>query len=324
MSAPNHQLSAVLHILASFKPVECRDMLEQIAEDLYLVHGQNHGRFPYSHSVLVSGGSTDAVLVDSGCGLDVLKQLRQKFNIVTIINSHTHPDHSAGNWLFQNTKCDIFVPEEGFETAGRIIALSERFTEPGWLAKYWRGYIAKQLGFKNWRPTHFYTNTSQFTFDKVELEPIHTPGHTIDHYCFYEPNNEILLSFDYDLTKFGPWYGHRESSIPEYKRSVNKLIDLNPRILISGHRGIVSENIVADFQRFLMKFDERDHSILTLLENGSQMIDQLVEKAPIYGAFPYAEPLLKYWEGQMIQKHLMELQKEGKTISKSNTEWALA
>ncbi|MHA2368951.1 MAG: MBL fold metallo-hydrolase [Candidatus Hodarchaeales archaeon] len=303
-------------------------MLESVTENLHIIRGQNRGRFPFSSSILItpSNSNSQAVLVDTGCGLEILNELRQKFNIVTIINSHTHPDHSAGNWLFEKDNCPIYVPREGFETAGNLFALSERFTEPGWLAKYWRGYIARDMGFREWRPTHSYTSESKFDFEEVILEPIYTPGHTVDHYCFYEPTNEILLSFDYDLTKFGPWYGHRESSISEFKQSIQKLIDLNPRMVISGHRGIIEgpREITDEFLVFLKKFDERDQVILALLENGNQTIEQLVEKAPIYGAFPYAEPLLKYWEGQMIQKHLMELQKEGKAINKGNTEWALA
>ncbi|MFW9917742.1 MAG: MBL fold metallo-hydrolase [Candidatus Thorarchaeota archaeon] len=302
-------------------------MLESVTDKLLIIRGQNRGRFPFSSSILITPSNCQAVLIDTGCGLNILKELRQKFSIVTIINSHTHPDHSAGNWLFEKDNCPIYVPREGFETAGNLFALSERFTEPGgWLAEYWRGYITRDMGFKEWRPTHSYSPESKFDFEDVTLEPIYTPGHTVDHYCFYEPTNEILFSFDYDLTKFGPWYGHRESSISEFKQSIQKLIDLNPRMVVPGHREIIegSSRIIDEFQVFLKKFDERDQAILALLENGSRTLEQLAERAPIYGAFPYAEPLLKYWEGQMIQKHLMELQKERKVINKSDSEWALA
>jgi hypothetical protein len=131
----------------------------------------------------------------------------------------------------------------------------------------------------------------------------------------------ILLAFDYDLTTFGPWYGHRESSIPEFKRSIKTLIKLNPRILISGHRGIIKENISEQLGHFLQQFDERDNKILELLEERSKTINQLVEKAPIYGNFPYAKPLLRYWEGQMIKKHLKELVKQGKATQGNNVEF---
>lgn len=299
-------------------------MLEQITESLLLVTGKNNGRFPFSHSVLILCESSKAVLVDTGCGLNILKKIREKFNIVSIINSHTHPDHSAGNWLFQKNDCPIYVPEEGFETSGNIAALSRRFVEPEWLANYWRNYIVENLGLKDCRPLHRYNSKSKFDFGEICFVPIYTPGHTVDHYCLYEPHKRILLSFDYDLTSFGPWYGHRESSITEFKCSIDKLIDLNPNIVVSGHKGIITGDIVEQLLKFREKFDERDRIILELLEKGSKTIDQLVEKAPIYGSFPYAEPLLKYFEGQMIKKHLIELEKRGKTIKRESSRWRLA
>ncbi len=41
-------------------------MLEEIRKGVYLVHGFNKGRFPFSHSILVAGERN--VLFDTGCG----------------------------------------------------------------------------------------------------------------------------------------------------------------------------------------------------------------------------------------------------------------
>ena len=51
--------------------------------------------------------------------------------------------------------------------------------------------------------------------------------------------------------------------------------------------------------------------ILYLLGNG-KTVDQLVDRAPIYGKFSYAESILRYWESEMIRKHLKELEIGGK------------
>ncbi|MFX1535807.1 MAG: MBL fold metallo-hydrolase, partial [Promethearchaeota archaeon] len=245
-------------------------MLEPISEDIFLVVGKNKGRFPFSHSILIFENKNKTVLIDTGCGLEILKELKKKYNISYIINSHTHPDHSAGNWLFKDRP--IYVPEEGFNTSGNLVALSERLAEPGELAKYWRGYVTTGLGIRDCRPTHKFNANSVFEFGKVVLQPIHSPGHTNDHYCFYEPNEKLLFAFDYDLTSFGPWYGHRESNIPDFKRSIKKLKALDVKILISGHKGIVTKNIQEQLDQFQAKFDERDNSILELLHEGEKTI----------------------------------------------------
>ena len=274
--------------------------LEAIAKRIFLVQGNNKGRFPYSHSILILG--KENTLVDTGCGIETLRRLTKEYEIDHVINSHTHPDHSAGNWVLQGAR--IFVPDEGFETSGDLVALSRRFVDEE-LAHEWREFIQDTMDFKNCKPSDRYNSETVFKFGKTTLKPIYTPGHTKDHYCFFEPKERILFSFDYDLTSF-PWYGHRESSIPEFKESTNKLKLLSPKTVISSHKGIITENINAEFNEYLRIFEERNEKILSLLGDG-KTIDQLVEYAPIYREFPYAKPILRYWESEMIKKHLKEL-----------------
>ncbi|MDH5375586.1 MAG: MBL fold metallo-hydrolase [Candidatus Bathyarchaeota archaeon] len=249
----------------------------------------------------------EIVLIDTGCGIENLNQLRTEYDVSYVINSHTHPDHSAGNWVFKDRP--IRVPEEGFDTSGNVVALSQRFVSEK-LARFWQAFVKKHMGFKDCKPTSSYGRRTIFNFGKITLEPIYTPGHTKDHYCFYEKREGILFSFDYDLTSF-PWYGHRESSIPEFRESVKKLKALSPRVAVSSHREIITENVGAEFDRFYKIIDERDEKILSLLES-EKTINQLVECAPIYGNFPYAGSLLRYWEGQMIKKHLEQLEIDGR------------
>jgi len=279
--------------------------LEAITDHIFLVQGKNKGRFPYSHSILIL--DEDIVLVDTGCGIETLKKLRKEYDVSYVINSHTHPDHSAGNWVLKDTP--IYVPEEGFETSGDLVALSKRFVNKE-LAQEWRKFVKETMNFKNCKSTNCYNDQTIFKFGKTTFKPIYTPGHTKDHYCFYEPREKILFSFDYDLTSF-PWYGHRESSIPEFRESVKKLKFLSPKIVVSSHRGVIAEDIDAEFDRFYKIFSERDERILSLLGNG-KTVDQLVEYAPIYGKFSYAESILRYWESEMIKKHLKELETGGK------------
>ncbi len=278
--------------------------LEAISNRIFLVEGKNKGRFPYSHSILIL--DKDIALIDTGCGVETLKNLKREYDIDYVINSHTHPDHSAGNWVFKGTF--VHVPEEGFETSGNLAALSKRFVNRE-LALEWRKFVKETMNFKDCKPTNCYNSRTIFEFGKTTLKPIFTPGHTKDHYCFYEPRRRIVFSFDYDLTSF-PWYGHRESSIPQFKESIKKLELLSPKIVVSSHRGIIAENIEAEFSEFCEILNERSRKIFSLLGNG-KTIDQFVECAPVYGKFSYAESILRYWESQMIKKHLKELENSG-------------
>jgi glyoxylase-like metal-dependent hydrolase (beta-lactamase superfamily II) len=244
--------------------------VEPVTGHISLVHGEKDGVFPSSHSILILGEET--VLVDTGCGIKDLKQLRDEYDVSYVINF-----------------------------AGRFVGRE--------VSAVFRDFIKKAMGFRNCRPTNSYNGRTVFDFGGTTLEPIYTPGHTKDHYCFFEPVEGILFSFDYDLTSF-PWYGHRESSIPQFRESVEQLKALCPKVVVPSHRKIVTEDIDAEFDNFCQILDKRAERILSLLGGGKNLA-QLVECAPIYGSFPYAEPLLRYWEGQMIAKHLEQLELDG-------------
>jgi glyoxylase-like metal-dependent hydrolase (beta-lactamase superfamily II) len=279
--------------------------IEALTDCMYLIKGENISSFPPSYSILIR--DEEVVLIDTGCGIENLKKIKKEYGIDYVINSHAHPDHAAGNWVFEGRP--IHVPEEGFEASGNIAALAEVFSSKE-LAQLTQGYMRDLWGFRNCRPTESYNERTVFRIGKTTLRPIYTPGHSKDHYCLYEPNEGILFSFDYDLTLF-PWYGLRESNILEFRESVKKLKALSPKVVVSSHRGVVTENTNTEFDMFCSRIDARDGKILSLL-GSAKTIEQLVELAPIYGSFPYMEPLLRFWEAQMISKHLEQLEFDGR------------
>ncbi len=273
--------------------------LVQIVPDLYLVPGAGNGRFPYSHSFLVEGETR--ALLDAGIGIQHLRKLRDQILPDVVISSHSHPDHTAGNWLFHGLS--LYAPEQAADTFGRLYALSERFVEPGSLAAIWRRFVRQEMNFQDAPPTHTFGNEEAFDFGRVRLIALHTPGHVIDHTCFFEPTHGVLLSFDIDLTSFGPWYGHRESDITQFTGSVRRVMALQPRVIVSSHKGIITDDIQIRLARFLAVFDERDARIRELLAAGHTLAE-MVELSPFYGGYPFAPELLRYWEEQMIRKHL--------------------
>jgi glyoxylase-like metal-dependent hydrolase (beta-lactamase superfamily II) len=279
--------------------------IEPVAGCLYLVHGRAAGSFPFSHSVLVR--DEQVVLIDTGCGIENLERLRGEYDIDYVINSHNHPDHSAGNWVFAGKP--IHVPQEGYSTSGDMIALSERFTNKE-LAPHLRAFMRDPVGFADCSPTHSYASGAVFDFGRTRLQAVHTPGHSADHYCFYEPGEGILLSSDYDFTTF-PWYGHRESDLADFRASMEKLRGLRPTLIVSSHRGIIGGDVDAEFEGYFARLEKRDERVLSLLDNG-MTLGQLVDRAPIYGSFPYMEPVLRFWEGRMIEEHLRLLQEDGR------------
>jgi glyoxylase-like metal-dependent hydrolase (beta-lactamase superfamily II) len=288
--------------------------LVPVTDRLFQVVGRNQGRFPSSHSFLVL--DTTTALIDTGCGPAILERIRESYSLDLIINSHGHPDHSSGNWLFPDVP--LYAPIEGADSHGRLVPLSHRLVEAGPLADRWRRWVGDTMGFRDRVPTSFYEHGHVFDFGHLKLQAIRTPGHTVDHYCFFQPEQRILLSSDIDVTPFGPWYGHRESSLKEFRRSIDLVRALDAKVLASSHLDVLEDGIDAALDRYARVLDDRSQTILNLL-NGSVSLTELVDAAPIYGRHPYAPELLRYWEGLMIELHLEELAERGLVAREGET-----
>jgi ribonuclease/clavin/mitogillin len=276
--------------------------LVQIAPHIFLVEGKKNGRFPFAHSILIRDEIT--ALIDTGCGVGRLEEIKREYAPDLVINSHTHPDHSAGNWVFGDTP--LMVPREGFETSGRLLELSHRFTEPGALAEMWRGFVQETMDFREALPTQQYADGQTLRFGEVVLEAIHTPGHSIDHYCFLERGQGILFAFDIDLGSFGPWYATREGEIEPLEESIRQVRSLRPRLLVSSHVGLVSDRLDDRLEAYLGVIAQRDQRILAFVSQ-ERSLEEMVGQGLIYNSFPYVPQIMRFWEGQMIDKHLQRL-----------------
>jgi ribonuclease/clavin/mitogillin len=281
-------------------------VLIKVAPGIYVLQGENRGQFPFSHSILIQDQVT--ALIDTGPGLDRLGWLKEHYPPDLVINSHAHPDHIPGNWIFQGTP--LLVPRQSFEYTGRIDLVSERFAESQELAQQWRDYVREATGFRDALPTGHYDEGHRFSFGSVELVALHCPGHTCDSYCFLEPNLDIAFTFDMDLSSFGPWYGHPDSEIDEFEASLKRVRALKPRVVVSSHMGIVTEDIEARFEAYQNVIAQRDDRILEFLSR-ERTLEELIEQPLIYRSYPFAPELLLRWEENMLRKHLRRLMKRG-------------
>jgi glyoxylase-like metal-dependent hydrolase (beta-lactamase superfamily II) len=278
--------------------------LIEVVPGLHILEGESDGRFPRSHSIVIRG-ATD-VLIDAGCGLDRLAELTAVWRPDLLIVSHSHPDHCAGAWMLEDTR--ILSPVERSDAFWRLESQSVRFagTEA---ASMWIRFVTEHMGIRDFDADGHFENRTVFDFGSISLECHHAPGHTEDHYIFFEPHHGLAITFDIDLTSFGPWYGHVESDIDAFLRSIQLVIDLEPKMLLSSHKGLVTDDIEGRLRRFAAVVDDRDRRILALL-NRPKTISDLVDASPIYGGYPYAEIPLRYWEGQMIRKHLRRMERD--------------
>lgn len=307
---PGTGFSCILY-LPRAKPVSCRSMgahmIEEVAEGLYLVRGANGGRFPWSHSVLAVGDHT--VLFDTGCGEEAAREVERRFPVDVVVNSHTHIDHFSGNHLFPGR--ELRVPEMFAHILPDLEKMSVRLAGGGEPAREWLRLARDILGHEPVPPTGTFREGDLVDVGTARYRALHTPGHTLDHFCFWDEERGLMLTFDIDLTRFGPWYGHVECDLEQFRASLKRILSLGPKVIVSSHRSPVRENVEEEIRKFADVLDKRDRLVLELLESGPATPEGLAELSPIYGVKDSGFALARYFEARMIEKHLEDLERRG-------------
>jgi len=86
-----------------------------------------------------------------------------------------------------------------------------------------------------------------------ELRIVHSPGHSVGHICIHYPKKDILFSGDHILSKITPHLGtlvipgaeefnkknKYENILQHYLRSLDRIDELNSRIILPGHEQII-------------------------------------------------------------------------------------
>jgi glyoxylase-like metal-dependent hydrolase (beta-lactamase superfamily II) len=284
--------------------------LTPVTDRLFIVNTPTRGRFPLAYSFLVLGSRVRA-LIDTGCGPEPCREVLATYDVDVVINSHCHPDHVSGNHLFAGK--ELWVPEQRLAEVGAVSCLCRRLVgpDPGVMAA-WAFFARQGLGMEDYLPTKTFRDGDILDFGGLSLQAVHTPGHLDDHYCFLEPDENILLSFDIDLTGFGPFYGNPESDIALFKASLNRIMDIHPRVVASSHRLPVVENVREELLAFKEKFVRNEKRVSAALDV-PRSLDEICLLKPIFGKYiPGLEVIYTFFERCMVEKHLEEMTQTGR------------
>ena len=272
----------------------------EIEPNILFVRGTRRGRFPYSNSLVIRG----KVIMDLGLGLDLVRELVDGVEFAAL--THIHPDHCGGAWIFNERGKRVLSPE-GYET--RVDALARRFVDAN-LREDWKRFAMNVVGLRDFEVEPY--SDGDTILRNPEITAMRLPGHTEDHHIFII-DGRIVFGSDIDLTSFGPWYGNPESDIKKFMRSVERAMELDAEIFVSGHEDPVfgRDEIVERLQTYLEIFEKRNELLLGLLDK-PKTLEELVEISPFYRKKPYIKNILDFFEGQMIRKHLNLLIERGK------------
>ena len=174
------------------------------------------------------------ILIDPG-HQHLFPELRKSLNAINIniedidliIATHMHPDHVEAVQSFSSLATMVTINEIEYRYFHRMAASSHKFTI---------------------KPDFFLTD-GIFKAGAVELEIIHSPGHSPGSICLYWPTYKALFAGDVIFEQ-----GVGRTDLPggdgeQLKKSIGRLSSLDLELLLPGHGEIIRgrENIAKNF-----------------------------------------------------------------------------
>lgn len=255
----------------------------EIYKDVRIIEGPDSGKYPYSNSLIVG----KSCLIDTGAG-NVLKGMRVDW----ILNSHWHEDHIALNKVGKKVAAHHLDADaiESYEEFKRRYALGD--------------IVKLFINFDFGKVDRTFEDGDVFEFEGVQIEVIHTPGHSAGHSCFII--GDVIFLADIDLTSFGPWYACVDCELRDFVLSIKRLKkEVSKReisMAIPSHGKVVSgtKNILNKLDDYLAQIFERDRKIKELIKSG----EDPVGKGVIYRKIPEPKEIYLHFEKIMVEKHL--------------------
>jgi glyoxylase-like metal-dependent hydrolase (beta-lactamase superfamily II) len=201
---------------------------------------------------LVDAGNGTSILVDAGLGTDPVSMLHnieetghEVADISALILTHCHIDHIGGApTIIDASECEVVAHEadaaaieegDGRATAARAygvnspqIDVTRRVSADGGVVEY----------------------------GTAHMMAIHTPGHTPGSITLQMKVEGKTLLFAQDV--HGPFYRAFGSDIDAWRRSMERLIAIQPDILLEGHYGVIQPRGPAiEFIREMLAQDMR-------------------------------------------------------------------
>ena len=287
-------------------------MEERVFGPLRFIPGEMKGGYPFCHSLYIEG---DGVLIDPSSDRERLSRLREGPGVKLVWLTHWHEDHWMHIDLFDDVPLWMSRPDsipmsdlEVFLDAYGVPEDAEKMRED------FRDLLREQFPFRPRFPDRFFQPGEIVELNAVNVEVLHTPGHTPGHLSFFFPESEILFLGDYDLTGFGPWYGDAYSSLEQTFASMERLREFPAKVWLASHgTGIFEKEPGERWERYIGTVLTREEKLLDLLSEPRTM-EEIVNAWIVYGRQREPKLFFEFGERAIMSKHLVALMEKGRVV----------
>ncbi|HEX5258014.1 MAG TPA: MBL fold metallo-hydrolase [Sphingomicrobium sp.] len=274
--------------------------LEQLEPAIARVLAHNPSAFTYFGTQTYLIGTSEVAVIDPGPDLpehlDALEQAIGGRNVVAIMCTHTHRDHSpAARPLAERTGAPIVgCAPLALETVG-----------PRADASFDGDYM----------PDRVLQDQATIEVDGVPVAAVATPGHTSNHLCF--AYRDALFTGDHVMGWSTTVVVPPDGDMVAYMASLEKLRQRNDRIYYPAH-GPPVENPAQYVRHLVGHRMQREKQILLLVRTKPRPIPDIVANA-----YPGLDPRLVAAAGGSVLAHLLDLERRG-LVEREGDTWTAA
>ena len=219
--------------------------LSAASDDWFQVYETSPGVFsivePYkvedsiSHLII---GNERAILFDTGIGLLPIRPVVERITDlpVTVLNSHTHFDHTGGNAEFSS----ILAIDSDYTRANMAgfehHRIAADFAPEAFCVLPPSGVDLDVIRTRPWKASGYVADGEILELGGRRLEVLHVPGHAPDSTALLDAENGLLFTgdtfYDDELWLIAP-----ETNLDDYERAITRLanIEKDVKYLLGAH-----------------------------------------------------------------------------------------
>ncbi|MFX1239000.1 MAG: MBL fold metallo-hydrolase [Promethearchaeota archaeon] len=303
--------------------------IQEVAENVLLIHQiKSSALFTCCDGLLIlpkQGRNKQTIILDLNVEPENIKIIYERFSPISdYVCSHTHLDHSAHVYAWEELGVEIYAPFPEYDHLLGHEILLEKFGFLKYLSLDTGKSFVEYNGYKKCRRVKPFQPGSTLQFEKFVVNTLHLSGHSFGHVGFFLPKEKIFhiscLGFDQPkpgIDSFGPWYGFETNSLEQYEediRSAEEYFLDKARFLTSSHSYIIKHPDITPFQYMRRKIrenqkkvDEAVDLIENLPDNEDELVNMLLEldlffpKRKMRG---FLFDIYTLWESWFIRNHL--------------------
>jgi glyoxylase-like metal-dependent hydrolase (beta-lactamase superfamily II) len=213
--------------------------------------GLEKGKYPHGNSMLVEG-SHQTILIDPSLTVADRGTPRQ---IDRIFLSHVHEDHVPGMTRLKGVPVSCHEADAVGLTS--IDGLMSMYGLPPAVEREFRQEVIEDFSYEPRSDVSTFSDGEVFDLGGVEIQVIHTPGHTRGHCAFLIPQARTAFLGDIELSGFGPYYFDAHSSLDSFEHSLNRCRSLDADHFVTFHH----KWVISGRELFLQMLDDFENVI---------------------------------------------------------------